>query len=157
MTRGSRAGEWAIRFDPYLVYTIPLDVCLDDYSHVAVTLAVPLDVADRTLQVYYILDGRGEFSEIRMFQVPLANTGEVQTYVYPTSRFPHTRGSRLTGIRLDPAEGSMAQAGRVTITDFRLIRSNTGPSLCRAAEAGQVFAVVKTTTSHSSAPFDRSD
>ena len=85
MSHGGTSNAWVIQQDPYMIYTQPLNVCLDDFDYFSLRLGVPLDVSDRSLQVFYALDGQNGFNEERSFRIPLKTTSLAQRYDFPVS------------------------------------------------------------------------
>ena len=121
---------WRLGSKPSLVYTGPLDLCLADYTALAVSAALSPEIYPRAVRVYYRLDGQGAFDTLHAVDIPLVLDGEMHEYSYELKLLDLPQGVRLIGIRLDPvAKATASGENRLEIADLRLIRGDK-PPLC---------------------------
>lgn len=103
--------------DPQLISPL-LDVPLDGYTGVEVTMATGIPVTDPTIQVFFATDTQPAFSEGRSVKISGKADGELRTYKADFSSNPGWRGY-LTQLRLDPT--GPGKAGGVRIDRVRLV------------------------------------
>lgn len=117
--------------DPSMHYTAPFSVCLFDYTHVYLKMAVSPDIAPRALQVYYLLDGQSVFHEANSLTIPLLADGESHEYTYNLKLLDLPQQTYLTGIRLDPVYRAGSSGNSyVQVDDIRLIHNQRTDSFC---------------------------
>lgn len=126
-------GDWGGLTEPLLVTATPIDLCLANYSHVAVRLAAAPAGNPRYFQLYFRFDGEVDFSEAHSVQIPLLADGESHVYTYPLKLLELARSTRLTGLSLQPVPGTAApDLNSVWLEEARLIRTDSPVTECTA-------------------------
>lgn len=132
-TEAGVASTWKVSREGSLEYKPALNLCLADYTHFYVRLAVSPDVQPRALLISYKLDGQPAFSPAQAVKIPLFGDGEMHEYTFDLKLLFINKGTSLTGLRLDPISDGIALAeSRAEIADFRLLRRDS-PKWCMAA------------------------
>ncbi|MFO1463178.1 MAG: hypothetical protein U1F66_05330 [bacterium] len=126
-----RSRAWRVGQDPQMEYQAELKLCLGQYSHLSVQLAVSPDIKPRLMQVFFRLEGQSQFDEKHSFFIPLLRGGEMRSYSYDLNLLEGDRRKRLIGLRLDPVlRGNSSGEDQVQIFDLRLIQS-AAPKACQ--------------------------
>ncbi len=108
--------------DPQLI-SPELDVPLDSYGSVEVTMAIGVPVTDPSVQIYFTTDSQPNFSEDKSFKLKAQADGQLYSYVADFSTHPAWKG-HITRLRLDPT--GPGKAGGVRVDQVRLL-SQIGP------------------------------
>jgi hypothetical protein len=128
-TDGSGYSWRVIGRNPNMLMELP-DVCLSDYTHLYIKIAVSPEIWPRAIEIYYQLDDQAIPDEIAPpMIIPLLADGKMHTYAYDLKLLDLQHRNRLTGLRLDPVSDGSSGESLVQIADFRLIRA-AEPSVC---------------------------
>jgi len=113
--------------DSQLEYSEKMDLCLSDYSHFVIGIALDPRITPRDLQVFFKFNGQNEFQESSSFKIPLLSTPGVREYSFDLKTLERSRTDRINGVRIDPSQfGGLDQESRVVISDIRLIKDPFG-------------------------------
>jgi hypothetical protein len=110
---------------PSLELRPQLDICLADYTHLYIQMAISPEIPTRALHFYYTLDyeGRRRWQEDQSVKIPLYGDGEIHDYYYDLKLLELPIGAKLTRIRLNPVFGPTASGDSlIQIVDLRLFR-----------------------------------
>lgn len=112
--------EYTMGRAPGMGYRRPLDLCLADYTHFYVRMAVQKDF-QVVLRISYELKG----GVIQSLTIPVFPDGETHEYTYDLKLLELDQRARLTGLLLSPfrTKGFTGESW-LKIYDFRLIRGS---------------------------------
>lgn len=105
-----------------------LALCAEDYDYLVVTMQASEDIPARAAQIFYS-PYEWRLRDERVVSIPLANDGEMHTYVLPTGTLYGWRGI-IQQFRIDPViRGNPNGQNTVHIQAIRLVRGSE-PSHC---------------------------
>ncbi len=113
-------GKWTITRGGSLAYKPALNLCLADFSHFYVKMAVAPEVTPRLMRFAYRLEGQTDFAAVNL---PLYNDGAMHEYTFDLKLLFLNEKAHLTGLQMAPiADSVQPEEAWARIADFRLIR-----------------------------------
>ncbi|HRE48960.1 MAG TPA: hypothetical protein PLD47_14630 [Aggregatilineales bacterium] len=126
-------GSWRVLGDdPQLIYEQPLSLCVGDYAGLGVRLATTPDAVDPFMQLFFQMDGKGEFNEPQSLRIGGISDGTVHEYIFLFDDLRERYGdeARITRLRFDPIAAG-AEAGTTKVQIERLWLVGYGEPSCR--------------------------